>query len=186
MATTVLKLFGAKETMFALQELPRRVYFRHQRIALSAAGGVIRDEAAARARRVTGLMAKSFGVKVKIPDSSFNKKHHGRPAYVIIGPRRRFVGVKVYRLSKAGRLSSRIKQFSLKSGRKIATTLRRPTRYTHLVEKGTKRSRAFPALGPAVAAARDRAMAAYQRKIKQGIEQEAFGLSKELFAGVPA
>lgn len=188
-----MKLIGAPQTILALQELPRRVHYKHEKIAMSAAGGVVRDEAAGRVRRQTGLLARSLGVKVPKP-----KKNSVEPLKVIIGPRRRFAAIRSFRLLSSGRLSSRFKQLQLKRGRKIATTLRRATQYAHLIEKGHRNVKggalnkggrvvgqvpAHPFLQPALVASGERAISAYQRKIKQGIEQEAFGLSKQAFEG---
>ena len=159
-----IKIFGVKEALFAFRELPRRVHFKHLRIALNAGGGIIRDRAATFARRDTGLLAKSLGVKVKIPDASFNVAHHGKPAYAVIGPKRK--SGRFMRLNSKGllkgfgsaqkglvaerkRLNEKVKTLNpLKRERAAVKNVglmfpdavyRNPSRYAHLVEKGHRK-----------------------------------------------
>lgn len=194
--TATIKIFGVPEALRAFDELPRRVRFKHLRIALNAGGGIIKTRASQLARRETGLLSKSIGVKVKIPDASFNSAHHGKPAYAVIGPKRK--SGRMMRLTQALRLKGySIAQRSLVASRKelagfgihplarektaVKVTLakfrnavyRNPTRYAHLVEKGTKRSRRFPFLAPAVQQTKDQVTAKIAEKLSQGIEQEA-------------
>lgn len=191
-----IQIFGVEEALYALTELPRRVRFKHLRIALNAGGGIVSRAAASRARRVTGLLAKSIGVKVVIPDASFNEAHHGKPAQAIIGPKRK--SGRFMRVSAAGNLIGFGKaQKALQAKRKqlagfgihplareqIAVAMtkqaeqgaiyRNPSRYAHLVEKGTKRSRAFPFLAPAIAATRAQVVETIGRKLHEGFESES-------------
>lgn len=175
------------KTQFALEQLPVRTQLRQQRIALNAMGGEIKREMVARAPRDSGLLKKSPGVKVKIPNASRNARHHGKPAYVVIGPRRKVIGAvglsgKVRRRTRILRTAG---QFASAGGIQI----RRPTRYAHLLEKGHRivrggvvvgRVRAQPFVGPAADVARHRGMAAYTRKLSEGIAAEATKLFQSL------
>jgi len=199
--TAQIKLYGVREALLAFRELPRRVGFKWLRIALNAGGGIIRDRAASIVRRSTGLLAKSLGVKVTIPDSSFNSTHQGKPAYAVIGPKRKsgrllkitakgllkghgkaqsFLSAERKRLKQEGKLpplqreraavKSALKQFA-------GSIYRSPSRYAHLIEKGTKHSKAFPFLAPAVAQTKDQVLAKVEAKLSEGIELEARALA---------
>lgn len=179
-----------------LNVLPRRVQFKHLRIALSAAGGIIRTRAVMLARRQTGLLAKSIGVKVVIPDASYNSAHHGKPAYVIIGPKRRSGRMihadtlKSCGLAQRALKKSRAGLKEEGSGRSVGLTrertavkltlrkfagalYRNPARYAHLVEKGTRRTRAYPFLDPAAQQSRPAAFSAFAEKIRIAVNGEA-------------
>lgn len=179
----------------ALTQIPRKVAIRHLRIGLNAWGGVVRDVARQHVREETGLLKKSLGVKVTIPDASFNVAHHGKPAHVIVGParksgrmmRRRKGELKTYaraqRALKANRTTQAILLAAPLARERMAVkttldtysdaTYRNPTRYAHLVEKGTSHSRAYPFIAPAVKAGETVGMEKLTTKIRQGLEQEA-------------
>jgi hypothetical protein len=163
---------------------------------------VVKDKAKSLARRETGLLSKSIGVKVTIPDASFNKAHHGKPAYVVVGPKR-----------KSGRFMRRTASGSLKGFGKAQKELkaqrnffkaaganplarerlavrmtkkqfgeaqyRNPTRYAHLVEhghakgKGRSSARPYPFIGPAQSHGNTAGLAKFTSKLREGIETEA-------------
>lgn len=171
---TAMKVYGIPETLKAFDELPKRMRVKHLRIALNAAAGLIRDAAKARVRRESGLLAASLKTKVAIPDASYNVKHHGKPAYAVIGPARNVVGPvlngKVLSVRKATK--------HVLSGGKVET--RRPSRYAHLIERGHGGPRpapAYPFLGPAVAASKEQALSRAVEKLRSGLEQEAAALA---------
>lgn len=147
--TLVVKVFGVPETMAAFTELPRSLRIRHMRIALNAAGGVLRDAAVANTPKESGLLRKAMKVKVSVPEASFNIAHWKRPSYALVGASRNVTGIQRFRAS--GRKGSfrmmrtfvrgpreARQEFFAKTGLAVATTLRRPSRYAHLVERGTK------------------------------------------------
>lgn len=146
--TLAIKVHGVQDTLAAFGEIPRAVGNMNMRVAMNAGAGIIRDEAVANIKSRSGLLAKSMKIRVKVPDASFNTAHHGRPAYAVIGPSRNVAGIQTYR--KTGRLG-KIKALRVKRkgriesivgrslfGSRVATNLIRPSRYAHLVEKGTK------------------------------------------------
>ena len=149
----------------ALILLPRNVGLRVYRVALNAWGGIVKRVQVTKARRRTGLLAKSPKVKVKIPDASFNAAHHGKPAYVLVGPSRDVVGPAY----KGQRVSIRKATKIASSGGRIQT--RRPSRYAHLVEK------IDPFVGPSVEAGATAGMAVFTSKLSQGITAEAAKLA---------
>lgn len=169
----------------ALYLLPRRVGFKVLRKALMAWGGFVKKRAQELAPDETGLLKKSLKVEAVIPDASFNVKHHGKPAYVMVGPSRKVVGYTV-----GGKLTTQ------RRAMKIAAAFgtyqrRRPSRYAHLVERGTKPhdikvggriirhpgSKAHPFIGPAQAAGATTGMALLRTKLESGIMQEAAALA---------
>jgi hypothetical protein len=135
--TTPIKLHGVPEAIHAMRELPRRVRIRHLRIALNAGGGVLKSAATSLVPTQFGVLKKSLGVKVTIPDASYNAAHHGRPAYVVVGPRRRFARAFVSSKSGPKLLSDKKALKRVLGGGKV--NARVPSRYAHLVEFGTKK-----------------------------------------------
>lgn len=184
----------------AMRELPRRVAIFTVRVALNAWGGVVRDKAVPLARRQTGMLAKSLGVKVKIPDASFNKAHHGKPAYVLVGPKRR-----------SGRMlrKDNLKGFGAAQRELVATrkllagkgkplererlavrlvkstydaVYRNPSRYAHLVEGGHKKgkgrsaARPYPFIGPAQRYGEGPGFEKFKQKMADGIREHALAI----------
>lgn len=193
-----IKVYGVPHAVRAFEQLPRRVQFRHLRIALNAGGGVIRDAYKARAHQETGLLAKSIGVKVAIPDASFNPKHHGKPAYAVIGVKRKAgrivrlnkqgklkgfgagqkeLNAARVRLTKEGKLTPRQRdRFAVKLALKNApgAVFRNPSRYAHLAGPDRKGVEVFAA---AVSASKAQAGARIIDKLKQGLTTEAAALA---------
>lgn len=127
----------------ALGELPRRLGFLHLRKALNKWGGEVRDVAKAGARRRTGSLAKGLRVAVKIPDASYDKRHHGKPARVIVGPSRRFGQVRVSRTLKSGRIKSRVKSIRVKRGTAAPIGFKPISRYAHFDKRYMEAASAF-------------------------------------------
>jgi hypothetical protein len=198
--TTQIHIEGVKEAMRAFSELPRRVGFKHLRIALNAGAGVIRDRYAAMVPRETGLLSKSIGVRVKIPDASYNKDHHGKPAYAVIGPKRksgRFMRVnslgnlKGYgeaqralkaerlRIQKEGKITPlQRERAAVKSVKEKYTDgmYRNPSRYAHLAGPGRKGA---DVLNAAARQSKDAAAAKMAQKLQTGINAEAAALGRK-------
>lgn len=135
--TLAIKVFGVQDCLEAFKDLPRTVRNKHMKIALNAAGGVIRDSMAGFAPKETGLLRKSLKVKATVPDASHNPLHHGKPAYAVVGPARRVASAVTTSgkgsLRTVGRNAAFIAAFKGKT-----VTRRRPSRYSHLVERGTR------------------------------------------------
>jgi HK97 gp10 family phage protein len=143
--TLVLRVGGVQDTLNAFRDLPRAIRNRHMRIAMNAGAGVIRDTAVANAPKQSGLLKKSLKVKVRVPDASYNVAHHGRPAYAVIGPSRYVVGPTVKRGGKTKLMGIKRATKYVLGGGKVQT--RSPSRYAHLVEKGTRKHNIRPASG---------------------------------------
>lgn len=195
--TLTVQVLGVAEALNAFRELPRRMYFKHLRIGLNAGGGIIRDKYAAIAHRVTGLLSRSVGVKVTIPDASYNAAHHGRPATAVIGVKRR--AGRMLRQSARGTLIGYGKaQKALTAERKrlsadktinalareraaVKSVLssfggaqyRSPSRYAHLAGPGRDGA---SVLASAVAQTRSAAEQRVLSKLQTGLEQEAAAL----------
>lgn len=162
--TLRIQVLGIRETVAAFQELPRHVRNRSMRIAMNAGAGIVRDAAVARAPRETGLLGRAQKIRVKIPDASFNKAHHGRPAYAVIGTSRRVV-------SAVGRTAKwKTRRISDKRATKIVlgggrVQVRKPSRYAHLAGRSRNKQwfiQAARASGPA-------AQAKVVSKLKDGV-----------------
>lgn len=134
--TLVLRVGGVQDCISAFRDLPRTIRNRHLRIAMNAGAGVIRDAAEANVPSSSGLLKKSLKVKVRVPDASYNAKHHGRPAYAVIGPARNVTGRVALVKGRYKTLTTR--QAINRSFGGGGFHVRRPARYAHLIEKGTK------------------------------------------------
>lgn len=195
--TTVIKVFGVDDAVRAFRELPRRVGFKHLRIAINAGCGVIKTRYAGAVKKRTGLLSKSIAVKVTIPDASFNSQHHGKPAYGVVGVKRR--AGRIMRINKQGKLKglgagqrdlaaqrkklaaegkltplkreSEAVRFALASN--AGAVYRNPSRYAHLA--GPKRDGAA-VLQSVVAQTKGQAVAKISEKLTQGIETERAAL----------
>jgi hypothetical protein len=183
-----MQVRGVRETMAALREVPRRVQLRHVRIGLSKGAGMLRDAAAGMAPKDTGILKRSMKVKVKVPDASFNKAHHSKPAYAVIGAAR--IKSPYRRKTSSGRMighGAANKEFratlkadgSIRRSRAHVESIfsnaiyRSPSRYSHLAERGARHHRgqffhrrAVSVVGPA-------AQRAAVQKMHDGVIQEA-------------
>ena len=181
--TLAIKVFGVEECLATFAALPMDIQNRKMRIAMNAGGGVIRDAAVALAPSETGLLKKSLKVKATVPNASHNPAHHGKPAKAIIGASRNVVGVQTFRKSgamgkvKTARLKKRKKGEAdrwARSGLLLGTTVRRPSRYAHLVEKGTKRGvKGQHFLSRAVSVAGAAAQSKVIAKLQEGLHEFA-------------
>lgn len=197
MATTI-QIVGIEQAVANLGQLPRKVALKHLRIALNAAGGTIKGAVVALAPRDTKLLAKSQAVKVKIPDASWDVKHHGRPAYVVIGTKRgsgkflrpnkrgygaanAFFKIQLARSGRAAALDATRAKFSgvaqrAKLGKRAIllgkAVYKNPSRYAHLAEIKHK----FTASAARIAGPRAASKAA--QKLAAAFETEAAALPK--------
>lgn len=134
-----LHVTGIQDCLDAFRDLPRKVRGRYMKQAMDAGGGVIRDAAVANIPSETGLAKKSLRVKTTVPDLSYNLAHHGRPAVTRVGPSWGVVGLT--QTSKAGLKLTSQKKLAKRGFRGNLVQRRRPARYFHLIEKGTKAHR---------------------------------------------
>jgi hypothetical protein len=135
------------------------------RIALNAWGGIVRDEARLNVLEETRLLKRSLSVKVVVPDASYNKAHHGKPARVMVGPDRKSVRAFLSRPGRDKVLSDKKATAHVLAGGKVR--VRKPSRYAHLVEKK------HPFIAPAAAVGAREGFDKLARKLKDGLEQEA-------------
>lgn len=193
------------QLMANLARLPRRMGIKHFRIGLNAWGGVVKTEAKALVRKESKTLEKSLTVKVVIPDASYNVAHHGKPAYVLVGPGRRsgrFLRetqarkLKGYAAAQKALVAERKRLAAGKIGaplereRSAVKTVkaqfpkaiyRNPSRYAHLVEKGhggPRPARAYPFIQPAQRKGATEGMNALFNKLRDGLAQEATALPK--------
>ena len=134
--TLILRVGGVQDCISAFRDLPRTVRNKHMRIAINAGAGVIRDAAVSNAPKESGLLKKSLKIKVRVPEASHNPKHWGRPAYAVIGPARHVV-------SRVATVKGIVKTITTRQAIRRSFggggfTQRRPARYAHLIEKGTR------------------------------------------------
>lgn len=180
-----LYVTGTQFTINALTGLDGRLRFKTVRIALNAYGGVVKRAAMAGAPKGSGLLGKSIRVKVKVPDASYNKAHHGKPAYVVIGPGRGIFGFKtktgrvgaktlaagMKQIDKRGGSFQTVKERSRFLGGRLGIYKRRASRYAHFAEKGRKGTGGSHFLEKAATSTMPTAMAALQNKMASGITE---------------
>ena len=135
-----------KRLLAKVQRLPRAAQLKVIRPALNEASKIILQAVKARAPKDTGLLRKSLGRRMKT---------YRRSGVIVayVGPRTGFK-----------------REVTLRSGR---TVFRNPTRYAHLVERGTSRAPAYPFMRPAFDESKAAVMSALKRKISEGIVREA-------------
>lgn len=192
MPQPVFKMYGLPQAVRALEELPRRLQNKHTRIALNAAGGVLKKTAVANVPKQSGLLGRSMGVKVKVPAASFNPKHRSKPAYAVIGPRRGF-------LAPVAKINGKVKKLSIRAATKRVVSgagkvfARNPARYAHLVHnphnvvRGGKivgRTKGHPFLTVAVRTSGQQALAKAEQKLRDGLEIERRALVNRVPVGV--
>lgn len=181
-------LVGVRETLLAMTEVPKALRRKHLRVALSKGGGMLKTAASGHAAVETGLLRRSLRVKVTVP-------HDDKRAYAVIGPARN-AGKFVRRTARGLRGHGKAQKSFLETvklargigaGQREATragkafvgqkfsdaTFRNPSRYAHLVEKGTRRSKAKPFLSVAARTTGWAAQDAVIRKLRAGLNEEA-------------
>lgn len=130
-----IELKGVREAQRALDRFGRAVRRKHTRIALAAAGGTIRDEARRTAPRETGLLRRSLAVK-----PGTNKKGD---AYTVVGASRKVIEwiEPSRRLYRKQRIKMRLVSKKMLSLLPMSSkmTRRKPSKYLHLVEGGTRK-----------------------------------------------
>ena len=163
-----IQITGVEQALANLAQLPRKVAFKHLRIALSAAGGTIKQGLMAAVQSNTGLLRKSQTVKKPvIPDASWDIKHHGKPAYVMIGTKRHVIK---YRGKKHKLLSTKKARDQFRSGKKPPAQI--PSYYVFKAEKKSHFiERTARGAGP-------QAIARAAQKLAAAFETEAAALPK--------
>lgn len=197
-ASMFVKVEGTLQAIEAMRKLEPAVRIKHMRIALLAAGGVIKKEIEATAPRDSGLLMKSIRVKAIIPQASKNPDYHDRPASVFIGPGRGLTGVRrrlksgklgvlsvrtfksVKKIldadNKAGRAASLVREVSGRSilkQRLMTLETKRASRYAHFAEKGRLGRGGSHFMNLAAENKAAAANAKFAAKIGQGILAEA-------------
>lgn len=172
-----LKIQGIEDALQALGKFSKGVKSRQLIKASSKAAGVIKPDVVARAPRETGTLAKAFIVKAK-------RTKDGEGAYALVGANKA-ISVQVasnsrkvlatFRTKKDGTVKvTGIKKFQKAVAAGTRTEKRKPSRYLHLVEGGTKQGvRARRFMRAALAAKGDAAVKAFADKLRRGIEEEA-------------
>jgi hypothetical protein len=165
-------LEGVPEAIAALDKFSLGIQRKQTRIALSAAGGVIKQEVIKRVPVRFGILKKYQIVKTALSKDK-------NIAYTIVGAKRRVkVAVSEKKNGELGVIATfqRKKDGALKvsgekrlvkaetSGKSVAYQV--PSRYSHLAERKTKY------LAKSLASAQYRAAEAAIRKLKQGVEEE--------------
>jgi HK97 gp10 family phage protein len=147
------KVTGLERTKARMRDTPQALARRHVRQGVARAGRLIARAAKVTVRVDTGLLRTSLGVKVKTFRGS-------GVTVAMVGPR---VGIRaVKRVRFKGRFA----------GQPLVGI---PTKYGHLVEKGTSRSRAFPFLRPALASQQQQALGAIAEAAARGLPLAARG-----------
>lgn len=138
---------GTQELARALQDLAGKARNQAARKAATAGGQVVLREARRLAPKELGLLKKSLGKKVKVYSSGVG--------VAIIGPRAGFRQQVIRRKGKWAPAPPPPAGYA------------NPTKYTHLAELGTYRTRAMPFLRPAAQGKSGEAQAAMANAVRQ-------------------
>ena len=156
----------SKGVTIKLSELAKAVAKKILRRAMLAGTKAPYKQMKANAKSVadTGLLAKSIGRKVKV--------YRGSGVVVgVIGPQAGFRRI-VERPKKGSRRAKFIKEtLGIKYGKGTGRIIMDPNNYAHLVELGSRRSRAHPFMRPAWDTAKAESEAAIAATLKEGIEE---------------
>jgi HK97 gp10 family phage protein len=176
----VIEITGIRESMQALRELGKGTVGRQLNKALSASGGPLKREAVKRVPVDSGSLKKALIVKVKLRR---NKESGG---YALVGANRRLTfwvrpGAKkptkiiaTFRQKKDGTIAvSGGKRLDAARGAGARVQKRKPSRYLHLVEGGTKRGvKAQRFLAQTITVAGPQAVARFRERLAKGVEEE--------------
>lgn len=193
-----VKFVGAEETKRALAMLPAAIQRRVLRNAVAAAARPVTKTmrqlaktASAQSKRREGIGTTARSIVQKVATS----KRNPAVAYAMIGARRgyselvnidalrRVSGVSVRRETRRGRRGTNVRERNLKNLGPVARRARLdpksnssrkrvPTRYLHLIEKGTRRSRAYKFMRHAAMNAAGASKQAFLRILSDGISRE--------------
>ncbi len=133
-----------------LENLKQTLVGKILRKATRKAAKIVKDAVKGNAEAVRrfGFLAKSIGVKIKV---------YGKTAVAIVGPKSDFKREKGVR--KRGK----------NKGKPIVHI---PSKYEHLIEKGTKRSKAKPVLMPALDSTEKQYLELLTQLIAEGIAEQ--------------
>lgn len=180
---------GFEELAAVFRELPKRVQTKVLRNAVNVGATPIVKQLRANARsiRETGLLAKSVGFRHR----QYSKPTH-KAAVNIIGVRSGFKrDVSTLKFNRARKKKfayakkkkrprkSRAGWVPLKRVKQSGNKYRNPRKYFHLVEFGTRRSRAIPIFQLAMATSVQQGKSAMYLSIANGIMEEAKKLRKK-------
>lgn len=148
-----MEIEGLGQLLDNLSNLPTKVEKRVTRKALNRAAKPVVRMAKTLVPRRTGLLRKSIGVR----PARISRKRG--TAFVVVGPRRRFLGAP--------------RQVRSRETGKVRTVTPVATKYAHLVERGTSRSRAYEFMGMALRSTRAESLRILSAEIRAGIAAEA-------------
>ena len=139
-----------KVDLTPLDGLRRSLVTKIMRKATTEAVRVVRTaiKSNAQAVRRYGFLAKSIGIKVKM---------YNGVAVGIVGPRTKYV---------------KARGSFARGEHKGQPRVARPSKYLHLIERGTKRSKARPILGPALDATKSQWVEVLSHALERGIAAE--------------
>jgi hypothetical protein len=168
-----IRVDGVEKAIRTLEKIGRGAKTTQMRNASSAAGGVLKPEAAKRAPKETGTLAKNFIVKSKV-------RKDKESAYALIGANRAitvFVSkdqktntkkvIATYRTKKDGSISvSGVARLDKAIAKGTRTEKRKPSRYLHLANKKHRFMEATIAAKGRAAAER------FKQRLEKGVAEE--------------
>jgi hypothetical protein len=158
---------GLAPLLDRLKNVEKKLKTKILKDGVGAGGKVVLTGAKSRVRVDTNLLKKSLARKVK-------SYKGGAVTVAVVGPRSSF---KMKKVKDAAGVVSKVRT-ETGFGKKVSRGGRKevyaqPSKYSHLVEKGTRRSRAFPFLG--ISGESPDVATAVVEKIAEGIEAAGNG-----------
>lgn len=157
---TSISVEGGKELIAALDRLEKNVAKKALRKGVTKGAQALAKDAKSRAPTRTKIMKKAIGSKIKVYGSGI--------VDAVVGPRR---GFKKDKQTKKRVMTRFARIVGKKKNGKVI--YQNPTKYTHLVEFGTKHSRAQPFLRPALEAAKATFIPTVAKEVQAFVSEEA-------------
>lgn len=172
-----VKVEGIDPTLVALASLGKGVAKRQAIKAVSAGAAVIKPEVVKRSPIDTGTLEQSFVVKART-------KKRGEGAYALVGANRNIMRVFIRkggtrkqvatfkRTRKGETRATGEKRLAKATAAGSKPIKRKPSRYLHLANNGTKRVKPTRFMDQAVQAKSNEAIARYRERLRKGLDEE--------------
>lgn len=151
---------GGQELIAALDRLEKGVAKKALRKGVTKGAQALAKDAKSRVRTKTKLLKKAIGSRVKVYGSGI--------VNAVIGPRR---GFKTDKKTKKRVITRFARIVGKKRNGKVI--YQNPTKYSHLVEFGTRHSKAYPFLRPALEAAKATFIPTIAKEVQAFVSEEA-------------
>lgn len=154
-----ISLAGSEAVVAMLKALPDKIRTKVEREAIVKANKLLSGKIRSEAPRDSGALKRSVGAVVR-------KYDNGKIIVGVIGPRSDFAGNVVVKGKRKKRKTFKKGGFGSKK------TFRRPAKYAHMVEGGTKRgAKPNPFMQRSIEAVRGQIIRIFEDTVREAVEQ---------------